>query len=391
MQQNVDIGSVSKNAETELNTNPAKMGKGFRTIELVTRLVFAVVMRFWKLCTTAVLILLLAFWMTGGVVTFLLLIFALVGLFYNAQDMLLYYPDQPPQSRLFVQLPNTVNLPYENHFIRTSDNVRINVVLIKHTHANAPTVVYFHGNAGNIGHRLINSHGFFTSCGVNVLLVEYRGYGKSEGSPSETGLYRDAEAAINFLLGRNDINRDKIVVFGRSLGGAVAVWLASQPFYAQHIAALVIENTFTSLPDIGRTIFKIKLMDLVPELLFKHKYPSIERIKKISLPTLFISGQADDLIPPKMMTKLHQMSGSGMKRIHRFEQGSHNETWMCSGYYEAFLQFLRDVSFPFDKVLNILQKYLFLQVIQAKAAGVVQEQNRPIVNNFTPDPNMTQV
>ncbi|XP_069105736.1 protein ABHD13-like [Argopecten irradians] len=187
MQQNVDIGSVSKNAETELNTNPAKMGKGFRTIELVTRLVFAVVMRFWKLCTTAVLILLLAFWMTGGVVTFLLLIFALVGLFYNAQDMLLYYPDQPPQSRLFVQLPNTVNLPYENHFIRTSDNVRINVVLIKHTHANAPTVVYFHGNAGNIGHRLINSHGFFTSCGVNVLLVEYRGYGKSEGSPSETG------------------------------------------------------------------------------------------------------------------------------------------------------------------------------------------------------------
>lgn len=372
MQQNVDIGSVSKNAETELNTNPAKMGKGFRTIELVTRLVFAVVMRFWKLCTTAVLILLLAFWMTGGVVTFLLLIFALAGLFYNAQDMLLYYPDQPPQSRLFVQLPNTVNLPYENHFIRTSDNVRINVVLIKHTHANAPTVVYFHGNAGNIGHRLINSHGFFTSCGVNVLLVEYRGYGKSEGSPSETGLYRDAEAAINFLLGRNDINRDKIVVFGRSLGGAVAVWLASQPFYAQHIAALVIENTFTSLPDIGRTIFKIKLMDLVPELLFKHKYPSIERIKKISLPTLFISGQADDLIPPKMMTKLHQMSGSGMKRIHRFEQGSHNETWMCSGYYEAFLQFLRDV-------------------IQAKAAGVVQEQNRPIVNNFTPDPNMTQV
>ncbi|XP_060064455.1 protein ABHD13-like isoform X2 [Ylistrum balloti] len=340
MPENVETGSANRNAESHYNTNSSEMGKGFRTIELITRLVFAVVMRFWKLCTSAALILLLAFWTTGGVITFLLLIFALVGLFYNAQDMLLYYPDQPPQSRLFVQLPNTVNLPYENHFIRTSDNVRINLVFIKHTHANAPTVIYFHGNAGNIGHRLINSHGFFTSCGVNVLLVEYRGYGKSEGTPSETGLYRDAEAAINFLLGRNDVNRDKIVVFGRSLGGAVAVWLASQPFYAQHIAALV--------------------------------YPSAERIKKISLPTLFLSGQADDLIPPKMMTRLHQLSGSGMKRIHRFDQGSHNETWMCSGYYEAFLQFLRDV-------------------VQAKTASLAQEQSRPVVNNFSSGPNLTQV
>ncbi|OWF36310.1 protein ABHD13-like [Mizuhopecten yessoensis] len=372
MTENVDIGSANRIAESELDTNSPEMGKGFRTIEWVTRLIFAVVMRFWKLCTSAALILLLAFWTTGGVVTFLLLIFALIGLFYNAQDMLLYYPDQPPQSRLFVQLPNTINLPYENHFIRTSDNVRINVVLIKHTHANAPTVIYFHGNAGNIGHRLVNSHGFFTSCGVNVLLVEYRGYGKSEGSPSETGLYRDAEAAINFLLGRNDINSEKIVVFGRSLGGAVAVWLAAQPFYAQHIAALVVENTFTSLPEIGRTIFNFKLMELLPQILFKHKYPSAERIKKIKLPTLFLSGQADDLIPPKMMTKLHQVSGSGMKRIHRFDQGTHNETWMCSGYYEAFLQFLKDV-------------------ILAKSVSQAQEQSRPIVNNFSSNPNLTQV
>lgn len=369
MTENVEKGSHNGTVQSRLSKNSNEMGKGFRTIEFITRLTFAVVVRFWKLCTSAALILLLVFWMTGGLLTLLLLIFALIGLFYNAQDMLLYHPDQPPQSRLFVQLPNTINLPQENNFIRTTDGIRINVVFIKHPHANVPTVIYFHGNAGNIGHRLMNTHGFFTSCGVNVLLVEYRGYGKSEGSPSETGLYKDAEAAIEFLLGRNDINTDKIFLFGRSLGGAVAIWLASQPHYAQHIAAIIVENTFTSLPDIGRTIFRFKYMEYLPEVLFKHKYPSADRIKKISLPTLFLSGQADEIIPPKMMTHLHQVSGSSLKRIHRFEQGSHNETWMCSGYYEIFLQFLRDV-------------------IHARSVGLAQDQDQQKGDNFSTDPNI---
>ena len=85
------------------------------------------------------------------------------------------------------------------------------------------------------------------------------------------GLYRDAAAGLNFLLSRNDINSDKIIVFGRSLGGAVAVWLASRPNYSQHIAALVLENTFLSLPDIGRCIFQLSFMEYIPHILFKHK------------------------------------------------------------------------------------------------------------------------
>lgn len=78
---------------------------------------------------------------------------AFIGVFYNAQDLLLYYPEQPPQSRLFVDSPQRFNLRGENHFLPTRDGIKINAVLIKHSNPNAPTVVYFHGNAGNIGHR----------------------------------------------------------------------------------------------------------------------------------------------------------------------------------------------------------------------------------------------
>ena len=91
-----------------------------------------------------------------------------------------------------------------------------------------PTVLYLHGNAGNIGHRLVNVQGLYNSIGCNVALVEYRGYGRSEGTPSEEGLCMDAQAALDFLLTRSDINTEKILVFGRSLGGAVAIDLATR-------------------------------------------------------------------------------------------------------------------------------------------------------------------
>ena len=111
------------------------------------------------------------------------------------------------------------------------DGTQLHLFLVKQPGEQSkkvPTVLYFHGNAGNIGHRLLNVQGLYTSIGCNVALVEYRGYGRSEGSPSEEGLYMDAQAALDFLLTRQDIATDKIVVFGRSLGGAVAIDLATR-------------------------------------------------------------------------------------------------------------------------------------------------------------------
>lgn len=323
--------------------NHNKMGKGFRTIELISRVVIAVISRFWKLCMSTALMLLLIFWFNGGALTLTLLIFSVLGIFFNAQDMLLYYPDQPPQSRLYVEMPSLYNLPFENHFVKTADGIKINLVFIKHKNSNAPTVIYFHGNAGNIGHRLTNAHGLYTSCGLNILLVEYRGYGKSEGSPYESGLYLDAETALDFILRRNDVDQRNIFIFGRSLGGAVAIHLASQSYYAKFIAGVIVENTFTSLPDIGRNIFNIAFIKYIPEFCFKSQYPSKDRIQKIKLPTLFLSGLSDQLIPPKMMKTLHNVSGSTFKKLVKFENGTHNETWMCPHYYEAILVFIKEV------------------------------------------------
>lgn len=336
--------TTNQDDEESLIPKEQKMGSKLRVLEIVTRLVFSVLSKFWKLCASAGLILVLVFWYYGGLLTFALLLVGGFSIFYNAQDLLLYYPEQPPQSRLFVDSPQRFNLRGENHFITTKDGVKINVVLIKHSNPNAPTVIYFHGNAGNIGHRYPNVGDLHRYVGVNVLLVEYRGYGRSDGSPSESGLYLDSEASMDFLLSRPDINKDKIIVFGRSLGGAVAVWLASNKKYSPHIVALVLENSFTSLPDIARSIFAdLYILEYIPAIVFKNKYPTVDRIQKITIPTLFLSGQGDKLIPPHMMSKLHSVSGSSLKRIARFPEGTHNETWMSQGYYQAWISFLQEV------------------------------------------------
>ena len=132
----------------------------------------------------------LLYWLYGGIITLLLLTTALCGALYHYQDSLLYFPDQPENSRIFVQSPRFLGLPYENLHLRTADGVLLNAIFLKqsgHRLNIAPTILMFHGNAGNIGHRLINAQVLYSYTGSNVFLLEYRGYGKSHGSPSEKG------------------------------------------------------------------------------------------------------------------------------------------------------------------------------------------------------------
>ena len=163
---------------------------GFKTIETIGKLVLHVVLRFWRACSAAMLTLLLLYWLYGGVVSFLLLTAAVFGALYHYQDTLLYFPDQPVTSRVYVQNPAVLGFPFENLYLKTQDGVRINAIFIKQSpqfQSSVPTVLFFHGNAGNVGHRLTNARSWYSYCGCNVLLVEYRGYGKSDGSPSEQG------------------------------------------------------------------------------------------------------------------------------------------------------------------------------------------------------------
>lgn len=303
-------------------------------------------MKFWAFCTTSVLLVVLVYWFYGGVLSFLLLVAAFLGFVYNIQDSLLYYPNQPAHSRYYVEPPSAFGLPAENTFVKTKDSVHINLVFIKQPPpllSTVPTILFLHGNAGNIGHRMPNMYALYMHCKVNILLVEYRGYGKSEGSPSENGLYRDFEAAMQFLFLRKDIDQRRLVVFGRSLGGAVATRLASLPHYAQRISCVILENTFVSLPAIAACVFGLKALGQLPRWCYKNKFESKERIPSLQVPTLFLSGMADTLIPPPMMQHLFQMSGASLKRIAKLPGGTHNETWQCVGYYDAINKFLQEV------------------------------------------------
>ncbi|XP_066562259.1 protein ABHD13 isoform X2 [Amia ocellicauda] len=264
------------------------------------------------------------------------------GILYKFQDVLLYFPDQPSSSRLYVPVPT--GIPHENIFIKTKDGVRLNLILLRYTGDNpafAPTIIYFHGNAGNIGHRIPNALLMLVNLKVNVVLVDYRGYGKSEGEPSEDGLYLDAEAVLDYVMTRSDIDKTKIILFGRSLGGAVAIHLASGN--PHRIAAIMVENTFLSIPHMASTLFSFFPMRYLPLWCYKNKFLSYRKIAQCRMPSLFISGLSDQLIPPVMMKQLYELSPSRTKRLAIFPDGTHNDTWQCQGYFTALEQFIKEL------------------------------------------------
>lgn len=230
-------------------------------------------------------------------------------------------------------------MPWEDVWLRTADNVDIHCWYIRqadpHAQFSAPTILYFHGNAGNISHRLQNVRDLYRM-GYNVFLVSYRGYGLSSGVPSEPGLQRDAEAALEYLSRqRRDIDAKKIFVFGRSLGGAVGIHLARK--YQEKIAGLIIENTFTCIPDmIGNVLPFLRFF----KWLSRNRWNSLQAVAHITKPILFLSGGCDELVPPSMMRQLYERCRSTHKRLKVLEAGTHNETWQQPGYYAAIEQFI---------------------------------------------------
>jgi pimeloyl-ACP methyl ester carboxylesterase len=314
---------------------PSDRHMGFSSAESLGRLLTLLLWKFWRICGAAILILILIYWMYGGIIILILLVVTVIGGLYHYQDSLLYYPEQPESARVFVQTPSSLGLPYENVCLTTKDGCRIVGYFIKQPApimGQTPTVLYFHGNAGNIGHRLHNAQALYRHCGFNIFLLEYRGYGKSQGTPSEFGLYLDAEAALDFLLLRRDIDRRKIILFGRSLGGAVAIYLAASHSHMDKVMALVVENTFTAIPSMAQLMFP--LASHFPLLCFKNKFLSNREICRVRTPSLFLSGLSDQLIPSRMMMELYQACSSPVKHIETFQGGTHNGTWTCYGYYD---------------------------------------------------------
>ncbi len=235
-------------------------------------------------------------------------------LIYFYQPKLIYFPHKEVEAT-----PKLISLDYEELTLTTSDGVELNTWWIPNPNARA-TLLFFHGNAGNISHRL-DSIELFYKLGLSILIIDYRGYGKSSGTPSEHGTYIDAETAWTYLTNNKNISPDKIIIFGRSLGGAVAIWLAEK--YSS--AALIVESGFTSIADIGKHYYPY----LPTSLLARIKYPSKNRMSKINSPVLIIHSPNDEIIPYEHGQQLFKAANKPKTFLDI--SGGHNDGFITSG------------------------------------------------------------
>jgi len=208
----------------------------------------------------------------------------LVVYVYLTQASMLYLPNIP--GRELLAAPDTVGLDYEDITLEASDGVSVHGWFVP---GDSPRVLlYFHGNAGNISHRLYSVKDFH-DLGLSVFIIDYRGYGKSGGKPSEQGLYRDGQAAWRYLTEDRGIDAKDVILFGRSLGGSVASWLAAR----EKPGALIVESAFTSVADIGQDVYPW----LPVRWLSRLKHSTRDEIAKSTCPVLVVHSRGDEIIP----------------------------------------------------------------------------------------------
>jgi pimeloyl-ACP methyl ester carboxylesterase len=208
------------------------------------------------------------------------------------------------------------------------------------------TVIYFHGNAGNLSHRIDVLHGYRNRLrsAVNVLFVDYRGYGLSQGVPTEEGLMMDADAVIGFFIGRSDLRKTHLIIHGQSLGGAVATYAATT--HAAAVQTLILENTFTSIEDMVEKVHRhLKYV----KSLATNKWRSLERIQSMRpsdrhrFRILFLAGSADQMVPHDQMLKLYAACPmlEPQKQLVVFPGAPHDGMHDMNGYWRAIDEFLR--------------------------------------------------
>ncbi len=219
----------------------------------------------------------IALMIAGGYAVILLLVFLF-------QPRLVYFPDP---ARGLVATPRAAGLEYEDVQLHTADAETLHGWWVPARNARG-AVLIFHGNAGNISHR-IGYLTMFNRLGYATLIIDYRGYGKSSGTPSEAGTYRDGEAAWRYLMQTRMHGPQDVVLIGESLGGGIATWLALQ--HAPR--ALILASTFTSVPDLGSQVYPW----LPVRLLARIDYDNLARIGQIAIPVLIAHSREDDIVP----------------------------------------------------------------------------------------------
>mmetsp|Transcript_20961 Transcript_20961/g.45452 ORF Transcript_20961/g.45452 Transcript_20961/m.45452 type:complete len:437 (-) Transcript_20961:159-1469(-) len=304
------------------------------------------------------------FWRCGTVLTGVVAI--AMGVLYVKQESLLYFPSiggvprHPSDNPRRYRTPSEHNIPFETHMIPCADGTTIHSWLLYHpengpNQKKVPTIIYFHGNAGNIGLRLPNAMQMYHHLKANIWLIEYRGFGDSDDvKPTESGLKLDAEAVWNYAnnpqtRNMHSVDPKRLFVFGRSLGGAVAFHLAqySQSTSYPPLAGVIIENTFLSISEMVDHLMPYVAPFKV--LILRMSWNSGQIAPTIRMPTLFLAGAKDTLVPHSHMLELfNRMKSSkvgNLVRMHVVEDGTHNETWMQGGreYWMAIQRFIDEV------------------------------------------------
>lgn len=245
--------------------------------------------------------------------------------------LLFIYVDQ----RNFIYLPRSGDVRPERWglsqvkwvHIKTQDGLTLNAWFSPPKSAKTPTILYLHGNAAHIGYRVDRVRSY-VQAGYGLLLLSYRGYGGSEGSPTELGLYQDARASIDFLKSKG-IHTQCLVLFGESLGAGVAVQMGTE----FDVGAIILQSSYSSLVDLGKKHYPI----FPVSLLLKDRFESIHKIQKIQTPLLFLHGQQDDIVPISYGRKLY-LAANPPKEMKIYAGAGHNTMPDVSSDVVAFLK-----------------------------------------------------
>lgn len=250
------------------------------------------------------------------------------GVLFFTQSRLIYFP-----VREIVVTPNQIGLSYEEVSFKTQEKVKLSGWYIPASPSRG-VILFCHGNAGNISH-CIESIEIFHSLGFSTFIFDYRGYGLSNGRPSEQGTYRDTKAAMDYLVREKELTPSEIIIFGRSLGGAVAVWLASR----HTPKALILESTFTSVPDMAAALYSF----LPARLLCRYDYNALAAIRDVSCPVLIVHSPEDEIVPFSQGRQL--FDAANQPKVFLEVSGGHNEGFLTSGqtYVQGLNAFLESV------------------------------------------------
>ncbi len=253
----------------------------------------------------------------------------LVYLFYpRVENFFIFYPQRTLDFH-----PQTLGLQYKDALFDTEEGKKLHGWYFP-LRSEGPVILFCHGNAGNISHRLDNVARLLDK-GLRVFLFDYRGYGKSEGSPSEQGIYEDGLAAYEYLVRKEAVSPGEIVLFGRSLGGAVAIEVALR----KKVKALIIESTFTSVKDMARSLVLFRPFSrFVP-----NHYDNLGKVSELRVPVLVVHGDSDELVPFSMGERLYA-AAHPPKFFYPVKGAGHNDTYEVGGsdYFQRLADFANE-------------------------------------------------